>query len=337
LTEARIEAKKTLTAALTRKLIDEAVDDLARALEERRQGEPEGPAKTSSVGVTSSGISTVDETSGHGPLLVYVYGVGEQAHTYRSGLTGITAPHDVEVVQGDGLQAFVSSVPSGEFGEKELQENLNDLEWLRDRATAHQHVLESLSERGQIVPMRFCTIYESRDRVRHLLSTHGDVLRETLASIRGRSEWGVKMLCDVETLARRIAPGSVDRSKTPAGPEGEGTSYLLQRKEQEETSRRVETYLAGVGERLHQTLDRFAEAFTKLPPQSPEVRGDDAFMPFNRSYLVPDELRDDFTRAVRAIQEEHGSHGLSIEVSGPWAPYTFVTLDLTEDRVDETA
>jgi hypothetical protein len=337
LAEARVEARKVLTSKLAQLLIDDATREIDRALE-NRSSQSVSREPTQMLEQAESETRANHDIDGTGDAdLVYVYGVGDFTHGYEGGMPGIVPQSEVTRLERNGLVAFISAVPPGEFGESTLPENLNDIDWLRDRATSHQTVLSDLGEHGPIVPMRFCTLYASEERVEELLETRQEILHRALESVRDRSEWGVKVICDLDALfADRLENFPPATQETSHGS-GEGTRYLVNRKLQEDSQNRAAAYASQIAERLHETLEHLSVASTELPPQSQELRGDDSYMPFNASYLVANERRDDFLNAVRAFHEVHSGGGLSIEATGPWAPFTFVTIDLTEGRIDEPA
>jgi hypothetical protein len=333
LAEARLEARRVLTSELARLLIDDATSEIGRALELRAAGS--APIDASLEPAESRPRVTARRpTAGDGSELVYVYGVGEASHTYEGRMAGVAPEHEVVSLIKNGLVAFVSSVPEEEFGETSLPENLNNIDWLRERAMAHQRVLSELGEGGPIVPMRFCTLYATNERVEELLEAHADILHRAIESVRGRSEWGVKVVCDLDSL---LVHDDEAVSKDQVVQTGEGTRYLMDKKLQDDSQKRAEMLVSQVTAKLHKTLEGFSEASAALPPQSRELRNDYAYMPFNASYLVSDERREEFVEAVHDFNETHGGNGLSIETTGPWAPFTFVTIDLTEGRIDEPA
>jgi hypothetical protein len=48
-------------------------------------------------------------------------------------------------------------------------------------------------------------------------------------------------------------------------------------------------------------------------------------MLLNGAYLVDDERRSSVRSAVEALAEEYEPLGFSIELTGPWPPYNFVS------------
>ena len=126
-------------------------------------------------------------------VLVYLYAVGgaELAESVAPGLTGVDgAP--VRVVVDGRVGAVVSTVDPLHFGEDALQRNLEDLTWLAETARAHHAVVDAVSQRHPVAPLRMATVYLDDDNVRALLRRKNTAFTAVLDRIRGRREWGVK-------------------------------------------------------------------------------------------------------------------------------------------------
>ena len=79
--------------------------------------------------------------------------------------------------------------------------------------------------------------------------------------------------------------------------------------------------------RVDRTLSMLAVDSVRHPPQPAQLPGAAAGNILNAAYLVATELVEDFAaRAGRAV-----SAGTRIEVTGPWAPYSFAGPDRQRD------
>ena len=57
----------------------------------------------------------------------------------------------------------------------------------------------------------------------------------------------------------------------------------------------------------------------------------------NAAYLVADSDTVRFHALASELSQRYAAQGLSLELTGPWPPYNFVSLDLSvEARADET-
>ncbi|MFL6116102.1 MAG: GvpL/GvpF family gas vesicle protein [Catenulispora sp.] len=249
-------------------------------------------------------------------LGIYLYAISAAPHHAGAGptLTGIGGSPVCTVTESD-LVAYVSDVPLAEFGEESLRERLEDLAWLEDVARAHNDVVEALSRRAPTVPVRLATIYHSHGHVRRFVRGRRSDLEMLLKRLTGRTEWGVKAYSDVR---RESTPPTAD------GTSGErpGTAYLRLRQSRlhaDEESRREALRRA---DRIHSVLLEIAVHGRRHRLQGAQLTDRKVPMVLNAAYLVDEKARADFHAAVAALREP----GVEIEVTGPWAPYSFVDL-----------
>ncbi|NMH95640.1 GvpL/GvpF family gas vesicle protein [Pseudonocardia bannensis] len=251
-----------------------------------------------------------------GDALVYVYAI--------TGMTGIGELPAVEGVAGapvraitaGELAAVVSSVDTAEFGEEALRRNLEDLSWLERTARAHHAVVDAVARPGPAAPLRLATVYLSDDNVRSMLDEQQVRFTTALDRVRGRAEWGVK------AFGR---PQPVDPvGEEPTGPAaGPGTTYLMRRRTERDRAARSLAQAHEQAERLHTSLARLAVTSRAYPPQDPRLSGERDEMVLNAAYLV-EETRGP---AVRELVDTWDAPGLRLELTGPWAPYSFASPD----------
>lgn len=236
----------------------------------------------------------------------YVYGV-VSASTQPEG-AGIGS-RPVEVVAEGDVAALVSAVPADEFGEASLRERLEDRAWLERTAREHEDALERALEATAVIPFRLCTVYESRDRLREFLSTHGPALADLLARLDGRVELGVKAY---------FAPEAPEREEAQSGRE-----YLLRRQREREAAEEAAGFKLECARASHELLAAAAEQARANPPQPPELSGRTDDMLLNGAYLV---RRDDgrLADAIAELEALYGPRGVTYELTGPWPPYNFV-------------
>jgi hypothetical protein len=84
-----------------------------------------------------------------------------------------------------------------------LPVNLEDTGWLASGVRAHEAVMEVVAADQTLIPMRFCTIFMSEDRITDTVEGHYDAIVAALARLRGKREWGAKAYADADVLAQR--------------------------------------------------------------------------------------------------------------------------------------
>ena len=239
----------------------------------------------------------------------YVFGVAEDD-------LGLARVDGVELVRHGELAAIVREVPLDEYDQNVLPQRLNDRVWLERNARAHEDVLQAAAAVTAVVPLRFGTIYRSREQVERMLGERADDFAGTLGRVRGHVELGVKVWVDQsvfeQTLAAEAGPGSG----------GAGAAYLQGRLREQERSRELAARGAALAEEAHRRLSAVAVDAVANRPQSRELTGRSEHMLLNGAYLVRagDEL---LRHEVERLATEHSDLGLEYELTGPWPPHNF--------------
>ena len=240
----------------------------------------------------------------------YVYGVAEHD-------PGLERLDGVELIRAGSLAAIVREVPLEEYDETVLPERLNDREWLERNARAHEEVLQGAAAVTAVVPLRFGTIYRSREHVGEMLGERGAEFGEALERVRGHVELGVKAWVDLGAFEQTLAAGD-----QPVAGAGAGAAYLQQRAMEQERTRELSDRLTELAEEAHQRLSAVAVADVVNRPQPRELTGRSEAMLLNGAYLVPDG--DDRLRGeVERLAAEHARLGVEYELTGPWPPHNF--------------
>lgn len=249
--------------------------------------------------------------------LVYLYAVGDAAlgEVVPPGLTGVgTAP--VRVIVHGGLGAVVSTVDPLHFSEEALQRNLEDLSWLAATARAHHAVVDAVWQHQPVAPLRLATVYLDDDNVRAVLHAKEAAFTGVLDRIRGAREWGVKAFAHPQP--------DTDPDRTAADATlGPGAAYLLRKRKARDRTARVQQDVQDAAADLHRSLSAAAAACHLYPPQDPQLSGHREHMVLNAAYLVEESAAAAFNDVVQAWQSLY----VDVELTGPWVPYSFATLE----------
>ncbi|GII59469.1 gas vesicle protein [Planotetraspora thailandica] len=273
---------------------------------------------------------------------VYMYAVARDDSDAGPDLRGVL---DVPVhkVSRAGLAAYVSEVPLDQFGEEPLTRLLEDLDWVGEVARAHHRVVEAVAGAGPAAPVRLVTVYGGEDQVCDLLERRHDDFEEVLTRVGDRKEWGVKAYADPAALQRTA--GGEPGTETGAVSERPGTAYLQRRSAGLRDRDRLRKQAVAWAERLHAALCEVAVAGRRHRPQDPSLSGRDDWMVLNGAYLVDGGRERELAAVVAAFAKMSALAGgdvgggkeaapwLDVEVTGPWAPYSFTSLELDRDHV----
>ncbi|ROQ27064.1 gas vesicle protein GvpL/GvpF [Streptomyces sp. PanSC19] len=263
-----------------------------------------------------------------GEEMSYVYALGRGDEPALRDAVARLAGVDgraLRLVESAGLAAVVSSVPSGAFGEQGLRAQLEDMTRLEAIARAHHAVVDAAFAGTTVLPMRLATVYLDDARVAGMLAARRDRFLELLARLDGHVELGVKVYADV---------GAVTPPKTEAVAvaESPGRAYLQRRRAQRRGTRDLYRAAAGVAEEAVRVAEGLSRARVVHRPQQgglAPARGENLA---NEAYLVPTGDVGRFTTALDATAR--AAPGVRVEVTGPWAPYSFATVT-EEDRYGE--
>ena len=238
----------------------------------------------------------------------YLYCIVDGPDPPMLGKVGILGG-EVSSVPYKEISAFVSPVPY-----KELESNLANI-------MAHQKVVEFAREGSPTLPVRFGVIFKPREGVLQLLSKSYSSYRAKLAKLRGKDEYGLKVIMSAEgmkQLAQSVGKESpeVNRLARASAKASKGTAYLLKLKADEalktEAIRKLEQVCATVDSRL-----------TKVAADSRRLKSDHEQIVLNAAYLVDRSRSERLKDAVDSLSEDVKDKGLELHMSGPWAPYSF--------------
>ncbi len=216
---------------------------------------------------------------------------------------------------GADLWLVVADVPLAAYDAPEIERRLADMDWMSERAMAHEKVVEHFAAAGPVVPMKLFTLFAGDERALAGLGGRREALAGILSRIDGSAEWGLRVVFQ-EARARAV------RSRLGQGGDGgeSGTGFLLRKKRQQEAQRELVREALASAERAFQALAGQArEARRRTPVESPGVQ-----LLLDAVFLVAGDRAEELERAVRAAAVELGELACEVTLTGPWPPYNFV-------------
>ncbi|GAA4206560.1 GvpL/GvpF family gas vesicle protein [Streptosporangium oxazolinicum] len=257
----------------------------------------------------------------------YLYAIAQDVgHALPESVAGV-AGAPVRAITHEGLVAYVSPVSLEEFGEEPLRRSLEDLDWVGGTARAHNRVVEAVAQEAPTAPVRLVTVYSTEDQVRDLLRRRHDDFAEVLAHVTGCKEWGVKAYAEPEADA---APAEEAPEESAAKTDSPGTAYLKRRRASLRCREDAWRLAARRAEDIHAALVSVSVAGHRHRPQDPQLSGREEVMLLNGAYLVAEDRREEFVSAVDALRGQ----GIEMQLTGPWAPYSFTSMDLGPTRAE---
>ncbi|MGW8991427.1 GvpL/GvpF family gas vesicle protein [Streptomyces zhihengii] len=251
--------------------------------------------------------------------LLYVYVVGFDGNGLDR-VTSLTAGVDGgalrPVSSHRGLTALVSAVPRERFGERGLAAQLEDLGRLEAVARAHHTVVDTAFAETTVLPMRLATVYRDEARVAAVLEERHAAFDALLRMLDGHVELGVKVYA-----VPQAAPAPAEPPEGEAG--SPGRAYLQRRRAARRSTQDSYRAAAATAEAAARLASAIASARSVHRPQQGEWSGGRGENVANEAYLVPRSEAERFRAEVGALAGD--TPGVALEVTGPWAPYSFAT------------
>ncbi|HEV7890369.1 MAG TPA: GvpL/GvpF family gas vesicle protein [Pyrinomonadaceae bacterium] len=272
---------------------------------------------------------------GGGALYVYCVGAREELATLFGGELpdAMEGAGGIEPVEAGDLAAVACAVPLADYGEGGLESRLTDAAWTATRALRHERAVEHFARRATVVPLRFGTIYLSRENVARMLEERRAQLRSALARLEGREEWGLNVYVERARLREQVASLSerLREMEETAAASPPGRAYLLRKKVDalRDEEARAETRRAAVT--IENELASACDGSARLRIHKDES-GEQGELAARLAFLVRREGFDDFRAAAERLAERYTPLGFRFELTGPWPAYNFAAA--SEERDD---
>jgi hypothetical protein len=235
---------------------------------------------------------------------------------HPSGLTGAERPRLLDA--GDDYGVLVATVPLSLYSADQIEKNLADLDWLGERATEHEALLEHVMSWGVVVPMTLFTLFRSDERaVAHVRRMKSSLAR-VVERVAGCEEWNLRIRLD-PARAESAARATLDQAL--AGARVSGTSFLQRKQALDEARRHSRVRSANGASELYERIARNARAARRRTPSTGELA---AGLVLDAVFLVPRAWAPELTRTVDAAATPLVDAGFAVALSGPWPAYSFV-------------
>jgi Gas vesicle synthesis protein GvpL/GvpF len=238
---------------------------------------------------------------------LYLYGVSRATKTKSRKLrnAGVDGVHVVGAVSCGEFLCWVSAVDPVAFG-RELESNMENLEWLALHGVRHQQVVGEIAHEETIVPARFGTLFSSRRALIQDVGTRAKALQKVFARIADSDEWGVRVFAEPQPVRRASATFAKS-----------GRDYL----------RKKAAGLKKRSARNEAALDEFAAALDLVASESApagKVSGAQPDLLWRATFLVARSRRKQWEQVLRKfVKQWNGTR--RVEINGPWPPYSFVS------------
>jgi len=257
--------------------------------------------------------------------LFYVYGV------VASSVETATAPKGIDggavsLIPNGEVAALATSVSAGDYAPDKVEALTADIDWVSQRAMAHDKVLTWASDAGAVIPLPMWTLFRDAKAVKAMLAKRMKELEETFARIGNGREFIVRVYVQPGVLKEGLGQHSPELTalQTEAAKASPGQKYLLERKMENirrDAGRDVTVNAAG---EIHDALRATSMDSAREQPVNSGAPREQGRAILNASFLVAPARVVDFQRALTQMVTKYEPSGFKFDFTGPWPPYHFV-------------
>lgn len=247
----------------------------------------------------------------------YVYCIIKHSTPRDFGQHGIGTGGRVYTVHHRELAAVVSDTP------------LKVYDPTRENVLAHENVNELVMREFTLIPMSFGTLFRTEKDIVELLRSTYETFDDVLEKIRGKIEFGLKVLWDRQRVIARLEESdeSLRRLRAELVASPHGATYFAR----VELGRRVEEALEAAGAQyvrdIHAALSA-ASVATRISKPIGER------MLLNAAFLVDRGQEREFDETVKDVSRRYEGL-LAFKYTGPWPPYNFVNIKLKLEKAGD--
>ena len=190
----------------------------------------------------------------------------------------------------------------------------------RDNMIAHEKAIEEVMKEYQVLPVRFCTIAESEEKIMKILEKEHDRFAELLKTMAGKTELSVIAIFKEDVIYKDITEKYRDirtfKERIAGLPPEKNRGPLM------EIGRRVEAALQQERE-IHKE-----EILDTLTALSCDVKVNDNYgemMIIKAAFLVERRREEEFDRMVNDLAEKYAGK-IRFKYVGTLPPFNFVNL-----------
>ncbi len=258
------------------------------------------------------------------PRSLWAYGVVARGDELKPEKPDISGGKDFLWVRTATLSALASYVPDTEYNEDTLAKQQNNPQWIIDKVQACVSVVAFISSRRVIIPFRFGSVFSTEQSLKEKLDRHSHVFHELLQRLAGTEEWGVKVFASVASQAQQMVEGTLDQAaKSGMSP---GRRYMLKKQLLVSALSDAQRDLKEKADLIHRSLVTMTSAHQPGRPAIEPPNADKSICLMKSSYLVPNSNLSQFLAQIEDLTGRY--ENLHIQVSGPWAPYSFCHMDV---------
>lgn len=254
---------------------------------------------------------------------ILLYGIGDVKDNDILDMGGMDEKFKLYYIEHSGLYAIVSDVSLDEYGEEAMAVKGEDIDWLKEKAVIFMDVILKINSLTRIIPMKFLTIFHTKDRVEDVIDENKEMFLNTLNKIRNKKELSLKIYCDDKIYKEKIMAEEIAKFEASLVGKPKGAAFFLKKKFDGELNDRIQNRICDIANNMAESLTTLVEEMRSNKLLAKEITGISTPMILNNAYLVDNDREALILARVEELKMEYENCGFAIELSGPWPPYSF--------------
>lgn len=226
-------------------------------------------------------------------------------------------------IENSGLFAIVSEVSLEEYGEETMSEKGEDIEWLKEKAVIFMDIILKINSISNIIPMKFLTIFTSEERVKNVISENYEQIIHNFNKIKDREELSFKIYCDEKKYKEKVMGEEIRIFEDSLIGKPKGAAFFLKKKFDGELDDKIQNRICSMANSLTDAISSLAVDRKTNKLLAKEITGISTPMILNCAFLVENDNQDLFMTKIDELKADYENCGFTIELSGPWPPFSF--------------
>ncbi len=205
----------------------------------------------------------------------------------------------------------------------------------------HERIVERLMEGFTVLPMRFLTVFNTKEELLSMAEFYYEDFKDNLARLHNKVEFGMKVIWPADTIKQRIIDVYHKTKHNPEGiglpnplKEGPNVSVSTESPAKTFVKEKFEKHIIEkeFQEEANRCIAVVDDYFNKIACEKKLKRLQTENLLLNASYLVDKQRQNEFRQAFEQLK--NAPSDLKFLFSGPWPCYNFVTLTRKPASVD---
>ena len=223
----------------------------------------------------------------------------------------------------DDIVAVLSTISTTDFSGPAAEARMQDPAWVVQSALRHDAVIEKAMRCSPVLPVRFGTIFSTTASLADCLARNYAVISMALDVLADREEWAVKGFLDKARLRGTLSAQALAAQEEKLRSLTPGFRYLQEQRIRADVETALGRQMRDVCRETAQDLIAHAVEFRQRQVLAPEGAGEGREMLLNWAFLLPRDRVADFRAELDRLGAGYADLGVTLECTGPWAPYSF--------------